>query len=93
MTALLAWIIIGGLAGWLASLVVQGTGMGLLADILFGILGAIVGGLIFQAFGAGGFNGFSVWSFLVAFVGSVIVLVIVKAIRHGGFSDWRKPVV
>lgn len=85
--SILAWIIIGGLAGVVASLLVQGTGLGLLLDIVVGIVGAFIGGLIFSAFGSTGFTGFNLWSFIVALVGAVILLLIVRAVRGGG---WRR---
>jgi uncharacterized membrane protein YeaQ/YmgE (transglycosylase-associated protein family) len=52
--AILAWIIIGGIAGWLASLLVQGGGMGIVGDIVVGIIGGIVGGLVLGLLGLGG---------------------------------------
>lgn len=78
---ILAWIIIGGIAGWLAGLVVQGTGLGILGDIIVGIVGAFIGGLIMALLGFGGFTGFNIWSLIVAFIGAVILLLIVKAIN------------
>ena len=76
---IIAWIIIGGVAGWLASLVVRGSGLGILGDIIAGIVGAIVGGIILSVFfGTAGFTGFNWWSLLVAFIGAVIVLLIVR---------------
>jgi uncharacterized membrane protein YeaQ/YmgE (transglycosylase-associated protein family) len=85
---ILAWIIIGGLAGLLASVVVRGTGLGILGDIVVGIIGAFVGGFIFNAFGHAGFTGFNLWSLFVAFVGAVILLIIVKALK--GRGTWRR---
>jgi len=75
---ILAWTIIGGIAGWLASLVVRGTGLGLLGDIIVGIVGAFIGGLIVSLFGGGGFSGFNLWSLFVAFIGAVVLLYIVR---------------
>jgi uncharacterized membrane protein YeaQ/YmgE (transglycosylase-associated protein family) len=71
------FIVIGGVAGWLASLLVHGEGMGLLADIAVGIVGALLGGLLF-----GGTGGTTLTTFLVAFVGAAILLVIFKLIRR-----------
>ncbi|HKS70947.1 MAG TPA: GlsB/YeaQ/YmgE family stress response membrane protein [Ktedonobacterales bacterium] len=85
--SILAWIIIGGLAGLVASLLVQGSGMGLLLDIVVGIVGAFLGGLIFSAFGGTGFTGFNLWSFVVALVGAIILLLIVRAVRG---ASWRR---
>jgi len=78
---ILAWIIIGGIAGWLASLIVHGTGLGLLGDIIVGIVGGFIGGLVFSLFGSSGFTGFNLWSLIVAFVGAVILLLIVKVVN------------
>ncbi|MBF6591305.1 MAG: GlsB/YeaQ/YmgE family stress response membrane protein [Ktedonobacterales bacterium] len=75
---IIAWIIIGGIAGWLASLVVRGTGLGLLGDIIVGIVGGFLGGLILSALGGTGVNGFTIWSVVVAFVGAVVLLLIVR---------------
>jgi uncharacterized membrane protein YeaQ/YmgE (transglycosylase-associated protein family) len=81
---LLAWIIIGGIAGWLASLFVRGTGLGLLGDIVVGIIGAFIGGLVMSLFGFGGFAGFNIYSLIVAFIGAVILLFIVKLVAGRG---------
>ncbi len=77
--SIVVWVVIGGLAGLLASLVIRGTGLGLLGDILIGIVGAILGGFLFQQFGHPGVTGFNLYSLLVAFVGAVILLLIVRA--------------
>jgi uncharacterized membrane protein YeaQ/YmgE (transglycosylase-associated protein family) len=79
---LVMWILVGGLAGWLASLVVRGGGLGLVGDVLVGVIGAFLGGfLLSQVFPSlyaftGGFTGFSVGSLIVAFVGAVVLLLI-----------------
>jgi len=72
MVNILAWIVVGGVAGWLASLFVQGSRMGVLADIIVGIVGAILGGLVLslQLPGTFGFTGFNFGSLVVAFVGA-----------------------
>lgn len=67
------WIVIGGLAGWAASALMK-TESGLLRNIIVGVLGAVVGGFLMSLIGAEGFMGFNVWSFLVALLGSVVVL-------------------
>lgn len=89
--AILAWIIIGGLAGLVASLLVRGSGIGLLLSIVVGIVGAFIGGLIFSMLGGPGFTGFNLWSFIVALVGAVILLLIVRAVRGGGRWRARQP--
>lgn len=78
---ILLWIILGALAGWIASLIVK-TDQGLIIDIVVGIVGAFLGGFLFTQFGAQGVTGFNLPSILVAIVGSVILLLIVKALRR-----------
>jgi uncharacterized membrane protein YeaQ/YmgE (transglycosylase-associated protein family) len=79
--SILLWIVFGALAGWIASLVMK-TRQGLLLDIVVGIIGAVIGGFIFRAFGATGVSGFNVYSLLVAILGAIILLWIVKAARR-----------
>lgn len=81
--AVIAWIIVGAIGGWLASLVVRGSGLGLIGDIVVGIIGGIVGGLIVSAFGGSGVTGLNIWSIVVAFIGAVILLLLVRAFRGG----------
>ncbi len=78
------WLIIGALAGWIASLIMK-TNQGILVDIIVGIIGAFIGGFIFQTLGVGpqGVSGFNLPSLLVAIVGAVVLLAIVKAVRRG----------
>ncbi len=78
LLSLVLWLIIGGVAGWLASLVVRGTGLGLVGDIVVGIIGAFIGGFIMNAFGASGATGFNFWTLVVAFIGAAILLFIVR---------------
>lgn len=77
----ISWIVLGGLAGWIASKFV-GTDktQGLLGNIVAGVLGGVVGGWVFSLLGGAGVSGFNLWSLLVAVVGAVIVLLIWKAI-------------
>ena len=72
----LAWLILGLIAGFIGSKLVNKSGSGLFLDIILGIVGAIVGGFIFSLFGASGVNGLNIYSLIVAVVGSVLVLVI-----------------
>jgi len=74
-------IIFGALVGWVASMIV-GTSGGLLLDIIVGIIGSVIGGWLMDFFGGSGVSGFNLYSFLVALLGSVVLLVIVKAIRR-----------
>ncbi len=71
----LAWLIIGALAGWLASIVMHTNGsQGLLMDVIVGIIGAFIGGFLFSVIGAPGVTGFNVWSLFVAFIGAIVLL-------------------
>jgi len=81
---IIGWIVLGGLAGWVASMI-AGTNarQGLLGNIIAGIIGGVVGGFVFGLFGGAGVTGFNLWSFLVALVGAVIVLFIWGAITGG----------
>ena len=72
--SILAWIVLGLIAGFIASKIYVGTGQGVLMDIVLGIVGAVVGGYLFDMLGAGGITGFNIWSMLVAIVGAVLVL-------------------
>jgi len=73
----LAWLVVGAVAGWLASKVMR-TSLGLLTDILVGIVGAFIGGFIFIQFGTTGVTGFNVWSVFVAFVGAIVLLMVIR---------------
>lgn len=78
---IISWIVVGGLAGWVASIITKtNASQGLLGNIVAGIIGGLVGGFIFGLLGGSGFTGFNLWSFLVALVGAIIVLAIWKAI-------------
>jgi uncharacterized membrane protein YeaQ/YmgE (transglycosylase-associated protein family) len=78
----IGWIVLGLIAGFIASKLVNKHGEGLSFDILLGIVGAVVGGWIFQAAGATGVTGFNLWSLLVAVVGAVVLLAVWHAIRR-----------
>jgi uncharacterized membrane protein YeaQ/YmgE (transglycosylase-associated protein family) len=78
----LAWIILGLLAGFIGSKIVNKSGEGLLLDLVLGILGAVVGGWLFNTFGHSGVTGLNLYSLLVAVVGAVIVLVVWHAIKR-----------
>jgi uncharacterized membrane protein YeaQ/YmgE (transglycosylase-associated protein family) len=71
---------LGLIAGFIASKIYVGTGQGILMDIVLGIVGAVVGGYLFDMLGAGGITGFNIWSMLVAIVGAVLVLWIYHAV-------------
>src|ERR1700722_15541697 len=78
--SILAWIVLGLIAGFIASKLVNKTGEGLVVDILLGIVGAGVGGWLFNAFGMGGGTGVNLYSLLVAVIGAVVFLVIYHAL-------------
>jgi uncharacterized membrane protein YeaQ/YmgE (transglycosylase-associated protein family) len=82
---IIGWIILGGLAGWVASMIVGNNAQqGMLGNIVVGIIGAFVGGFIVSLFGANGVTGFNIWSFLVALLGAVVLLFIWRAITGRG---------
>lgn len=77
--SIIGWIILGGIAGWLASMVMKrNSQMGLIANVIAGIVGAAVGGWVFSFFGGADVTGFNLTSLVVAFVGAVIVLAVVN---------------
>jgi uncharacterized membrane protein YeaQ/YmgE (transglycosylase-associated protein family) len=74
---IIAWLVLGLISGFIASKIVNKTGEGLVIDILLGIVGAVVGGFVFnQFFGAAGVTGFNLYSMFVAVVGAIIVLLL-----------------
>lgn len=77
----IAWLVLGLLAGFIGSKLVNKTGEGLLLDILIGIIGAFVGGWLFSLFGMSGATGLNLYSLLVAVIGSVVFLLLYRAIR------------
>ncbi len=78
--SIIAWVILGLIAGFIGSKLVNKTGEGLILDIVLGIVGAVVGGFVFSAFGAAGVTGLNIYSLIVAVVGAVIVLFVYHAI-------------
>ena len=79
--SILGWIVLGGIAGWIASMITgRNDRMGCITNIAAGIVGAIVGGWIFSFFGGGGVSGFNLGSLIVAVVGAVVVLAIINLI-------------
>lgn len=79
--SVLAWAVLGLVAGFIGSKLINRTGEGFLLDIVLGVVGAIVGGWLFHFFGAAGVTGLNLYSLLVAVAGSVVVLVVYHAIR------------
>ena len=78
--SVLAWIVLGLIAGWIGSKIVNKAGEGLIMDIVLGIIGALVGGYLFNVVGHAGITGFNLYSMFVAVIGSVIVLLLYHAI-------------
>jgi uncharacterized membrane protein YeaQ/YmgE (transglycosylase-associated protein family) len=78
---IILWIIFGGLVGWIAS-IVMGTDsqQGILLNVVVGIIGAFVGGWLASAFGSTGVTGFNLYSFVVATIGAVVLIALVKAV-------------
>jgi uncharacterized membrane protein YeaQ/YmgE (transglycosylase-associated protein family) len=78
--SILAWIVLGLIAGFIASKIVNKTGGSLVLDLVLGVVGAFVGGFLFTHFGGPGVTGLNLMSILVATVGAVVVLVIYHAL-------------
>ncbi len=76
----IAWIVLGLVAGFIASKIVNKAGEGLVLDIVLGIVGAVIGGYLFQTFGMAGVSGVNLYSILVAVIGAVVVLFIYHAL-------------
>jgi uncharacterized membrane protein YeaQ/YmgE (transglycosylase-associated protein family) len=80
---IIAWIIFGALAGWIASGITgDNKRMGCAMNVVIGIIGASIGGLVFNAIGGTGVTGFNIWSLFVAVVGAVILLSLINALRR-----------
>jgi uncharacterized membrane protein YeaQ/YmgE (transglycosylase-associated protein family) len=77
--SILGWIVLGLIAGFIASKLVNKSGEGVVLDIVLGIVGAFVGGFLFNALGGVGVTGFNIYSMVVAVIGAVVVLVIYHA--------------
>jgi len=80
--SILAWIILGLIAGFIGSKIVNKSGEGVILDVVLGIVGAIIGGYLFNAFGAVGVTGLNIYSLFVAVIGSIVFLVIYHALRR-----------
>src|SRR5215470_9520041 len=79
---LLIWVVLGLVAGFIASKIINRRGEGIILDILLGIIGAFIGGWLFRIFGSTGVTGLNLYSLLVAVIGAVIFLIIYHAIRR-----------
>jgi uncharacterized membrane protein YeaQ/YmgE (transglycosylase-associated protein family) len=79
--SILAWIVLGLVAGFIGSKIVNKSGEGFILDIVLGIVGSVVGGWLFNTFGASGVTGLNLYSLVVAVIGAIVVLVAYHAIR------------
>ena len=79
--SILAWLVVGLIAGWLAGMVMKGGGYGVVGDIVVGIVGGLIGGFLASVlFGADYLNGINIVSIITAFVGAVVLIAIVRAL-------------
>jgi uncharacterized membrane protein YeaQ/YmgE (transglycosylase-associated protein family) len=78
----IAWIVLGLLAGFIASKLVNKTGEGMLMDIVLGVVGAVVGGWLFRTFGMPGVTGLNIYSLIVAVVGAAVFLIVYHALTR-----------
>lgn len=79
----LIYIIFGGVVGWIASIVMKTDGQqGLLLNVIVGVVGSMLGSWLVGFFGYGGVNGFNVQSFITALIGAIVLIAIVKTVRH-----------
>jgi uncharacterized membrane protein YeaQ/YmgE (transglycosylase-associated protein family) len=78
--SLVGWIVLGLVAGFIGSKLVNHSGEGLIRDVLLGVVGAIIGGYLFNLFGAAGVTGLNLYSLLVAVVGAVVFLIVYHAL-------------
>jgi uncharacterized membrane protein YeaQ/YmgE (transglycosylase-associated protein family) len=78
--SVIAWIVLGLVAGFIASKIVNKSGEGVLLDIVLGVVGAVIGGYLFQTFGMAGVTGVNIYSILVAVVGAIVFLVLYHAL-------------
>ena len=80
--SIVAWMVLGLIAGFIGSKIVNKTGEGFVLDIVLGIIGAVVGGYLFNLFGAAGVTGVNIYSLFVAVIGAILVLIAYHAVRR-----------
>jgi uncharacterized membrane protein YeaQ/YmgE (transglycosylase-associated protein family) len=80
--SLIAWIVLGLIAGFIGSKLVNKSGEGMILDILLGVVGAVVGGWLFRTFGMPGVTGLNIYSILVAVVGAAVFLIVYHALTR-----------
>ena len=81
--SILAWVVLGLIAGFIGSKLVNKTGEGVILDVVLGVVGAVVGGWLFSMFGAHGVTGVNLYSLVVSVIGAMLVLVVYHALRGG----------
>lgn len=81
--SIIAWIILGLIAGFIGSKIVNRSGEGVMLDIVLGVIGAVVGGFLFNQFGAEGVSGLNLYSLVVAVIGAIVVLVLYHFVVRG----------
>lgn len=85
--SIIAWIIMGGIIGWVASLIMHtNKQQGLIANIIIGIIGSLLGGFIARMLGGAGITGINIYSFVIGIIGAVILIAIVRLIFRGGHA-------
>ena len=80
--SIIAWIVFGLITGFIASKLVDKSGKGVVVDVILGVVGAFVGGFLFNVMGEYGVTGFNLWSMFVAVIGAVVVLAGYHAVTH-----------
>jgi len=79
---LIAFLVLGGIAGWIASLIMGTDGsQGILLNVVVGVIGAFIGGMLFNTFGTAGVTGFNIYSLVVATLGAIVLLWLVRIFR------------
>jgi uncharacterized membrane protein YeaQ/YmgE (transglycosylase-associated protein family) len=81
LVAIIAWIVVGGVTGWLASLAMRGSGLGVVGDVIVGIIGSMIGGIITSLLGGSGVA--SIWNFIIAFIGAAVLLLLLRLLGIG----------
>jgi uncharacterized membrane protein YeaQ/YmgE (transglycosylase-associated protein family) len=82
--SLVAWLVVGLVAGWLAGLVAKGSGYGLLGDLIIGVVGALLGGFLTgRVFGTDSVTGLNITTIVVAFVGALVLIFLLRLLRGG----------
>lgn len=87
LTSIVVWLIIGLVAGFLASVVMRGGGYGVVGDIVVGLIGAVIGGFLAGLLGLGASG--LIGSIIIAFIGAVILIAILRAVSRGGYGRRR----